>query len=230
MPFELVNQSQTPSLDFSKKFDRVSRLPIYEMISAWGNYEFVIVGIGGIGFHVAKAIAQTLDEPRLILVDREMLEEENLNRFDVDVSWVGTPKVDVASQIIAMLNPSAKITTYNADFRDVKNNLNADSYTVIIDEVDSASVSREIYDYAKSRRTIYVSMKYNGFDRATLYVNEIGFDTGLDNPYEIFPSAYFSAVIFANLLAYYLFSHYPGEIYEMKLIKNISLDDILGVD
>ena len=228
MPFELVSQSQTPSLDFSKKFDRVQRLPIFEKINAWSEFEFVIVGIGGIGFHVAKAIAQTLKEPRIVLIDREMLEEENLNRFDVDVAWVGTPKVDVASQIIATLNPGAKITTYNADFREVKEALYANSFSVIIDEVDSASVSREIYEYAKNRSAIYVSMKYNGFDKATLYVNEIGFDTGLDNPYEIFPSSYFSAVIFANLLVYYLFSHYPGEIRDTHMIKNLSLSEILG--
>ena len=230
MPFELINQSQTPSLDFSKKFDRVQRLPISEKINAWSEFEFVIVGIGGIGFHVAKAIAQTLGEPRLTLIDREMLEEENLNRFDVDVTWVGTQKVDVASQIIAMLNLSAKITTYNADFREVKDTLYANSYSVIIDEVDSASMSREIYEFAKKKEAIYVSMKYNGFDRATLYVNEIGFDTGLDNPYEIFPSAYFSAVIFANLLVYYLFSHYPDEIRDTHMIKNIRLSEVLGVE
>ena len=230
MVFGLETQTQNQNvIDLSKKFDRVKRLPIFENIDNWKGFKFVIVGIGGIGFHVAKSLAQTLPIGHMILVDKETLEEENLNRFDVDPLYVGLPKVDVAAQIISALNPYVSVDTYNGDFREVKDEISLNTLTVVIDEVDSAVISRFIYEAAKEKSAIYISMKYNGFDKGTLYVNEIGFDSGLDNPYEIIPSAFFAASIFANILVYFLMSHDPDKIREMKLIKNISLSEVLGV-
>ena len=225
----LDSNDRTTNISIKNKFDRVRLLPINDKLEKWRNVAFYIVGVGGIGFHVAKSIAQTIYEASITLIDREYVEEENLNRFDIDPFYVGLPKVDATAQVIASLNPFIRVHTINADFREAKTSITPnEKRSIIIDEVDSVATSKLIYEYARQMRIPYISMKYNGFDKGTLYVNEIGFDTGIDNPYEISPSAYFSASIFANILVYFMFSHDITEIRSMRLIKNINLDDIIG--
>jgi molybdopterin-synthase adenylyltransferase len=68
-----------------------------------------IVGLGGLGSHVAQQLAY-LGVTRFALFDGDAVEASNLNRLigagEVDV---GSPKVAVAERLIAAVQPSARI-------------------------------------------------------------------------------------------------------------------------
>jgi len=171
-----------------------------------------------LGFHVAKALAMSLHKPRLILIDNDTLQEENLNRFDVDIDYLGRPKVDVAEDIILKINPLASIEKHNADIRDLDFGITGG---VIIDETDRGSLCNVIRN--KFPNNVYTAVKYNGYDQGTIYVNTCGIDITDDDPYRIMPSFYSGAVYFANAFVAFLLSHPFKYIASTQLMKNITL-------
>jgi molybdopterin-synthase adenylyltransferase len=68
-----------------------------------------IVGLGGLGSHVAQQLAY-LGVTRFVLTDGDTVSESNLNRLvGATVSDVGAPKVDVAARLIEAIQPDASI-------------------------------------------------------------------------------------------------------------------------
>lgn len=64
-----------------------------------------VVGVGGLGTHVVQQLA-LLGVARLVLVDHEVLDETNLNRYvGVTAADVGKPKADLAARFARSLRP-----------------------------------------------------------------------------------------------------------------------------
>lgn len=70
----------------------------------------VIVGVGGVGSHVAQQLAH-LGVGKLTIVDEDKLEETNLNRLIgvYDQDPIGTSKVHIIYRMIKIINPDIKI-------------------------------------------------------------------------------------------------------------------------
>jgi len=205
-------------MQYEKRYDRISRLPFFNQLQTWEDRLFLVVGVGGLGFHIVKALAMSLHKPRFVLIDNDTLNEENLNRFDVDIDYLGKPKVDVAEDIILKINPLASVEKHNADIRDLSLSI---SGAVIIDETDRGSLCNIIRN--KLYNNIYTAIKYNGYDQGTVYINKCGINVDDDDPYRVMPSFYSSAVYFASAFVAFLLSHDFEDIASTQLMKNINL-------
>ena len=170
------------------------------------------------GFHIAKALAMTLRRPKLVLIDNDTVQEENLNRFDVDIDYIGRPKVDVTEDIVLKINPLVSIEKHHADIRDLDFGVTGG---VVIDETDRGSLCNIIRK--KFENNVYTAVKYNGYDQGTIYVNKCGIDVDDDDPYRVMPSFYPSAVYFANAFVAFLLSHPFKYIASTTMMKNITL-------
>jgi hypothetical protein len=203
---------------YEKRYDRISRLPFFNHLQEWEDKLFLVIGVGGLGFHVVKALAMTLRRPKLVLIDNDTVQEENLNRFDVDIDYLYKPKVDVAEDIVLKINPLASIEKHNADIRDLDFGITG---AVIIDETDRGSLCNIIRN--KLPNNVYTAVKYNGYDQGTIYINTCGINVDDDDPYRVMPSFYSSAVYFANAFVAFLLSHPFKYIASKSMMKNISL-------
>jgi len=202
---------------YFKRYDRISRLPFFTQLQTWEDKVFVVIGVGGLGFHVVKALAMSLRKPHFILIDNDIVQEENLNRFDVDIDYLGKSKVDVAEDIILKINPLASVEKHNADIRDLNFGITG---AIVIDETDRVSLCDIIRQ--KFKHNIYTAIKYDGAFEGTIYINTCGINID-DNPYRVMPSFYSSAVYFANAFVAFLLSHDIKYIASTQLMKNISL-------
>ena len=205
-------------MQYEKRYDRISRLPFFNQLQTWEDKLFLVIGVGGLGFHITKALAMSLHKPRFVLIDNDTLNEENLNRFDVDIDYLGKPKVDVAEDIILKINPLASVEKHNADIRDLSLSI---SGAVIIDETDRGSLCNIIRN--KFYNNIYTAVKYDGAFEGTIYVNTCGINVDDDDPYRVMPSFYSSAVYFASAFVAFLLSHDFEDIASTQLMKNINL-------
>ncbi len=78
-----------------------------------------VVGVGGTGSVVVEQLAH-LGVGRMTLVDPDVLEESNLNRVvGASPSDVGSPKVVVATALVARVNEHCKVLPIQGDVRDV---------------------------------------------------------------------------------------------------------------
>lgn len=80
------------------------------------NTHVCIVGVGGIGSHLAQQLAY-LGIGSISLLDDDKLEETNLNRLigAEHKNPVGKPKVDIIEQLINSINPEIKINKVYAN-------------------------------------------------------------------------------------------------------------------
>jgi hypothetical protein len=77
-----------------------------------------VVGIGGLGTHVVQQLA-LLGVGHLRLIDKEELDETNLNRYvgaRHDDPIPGTLKVAIGERIVREINPSIRVETYPISF------------------------------------------------------------------------------------------------------------------
>jgi len=73
-----------------------------------------IAGLGGLGSHVATALART-GVGRLVLVDYDVVEPSNLNRQCYDASDIGRYKADALSESISRFNPFLKFVLHRLE-------------------------------------------------------------------------------------------------------------------
>jgi molybdopterin/thiamine biosynthesis adenylyltransferase len=76
----------------------------------------LIVGLGGLGSHVAQQLAY-LGVVDFVLVDADTVSTSNLNRLvGAGPADVGAPKVDIAARMIQAIQPQAEVTNVAAHF------------------------------------------------------------------------------------------------------------------
>lgn len=74
------------------------------------NAAVAVLGLGGLGCHVAQQLAY-LGVRRLILADHDEVEDRNLNRLiGANHDDVGRPKVEVAKRMVEWIQPAAEVT------------------------------------------------------------------------------------------------------------------------
>lgn len=104
------------------------------------NLHIVVAGIGGVGGHVAEALARA-GIGHLTLIDHDRVSISNRNRQLVALtSTQGQAKVDVMRQRIAEINPNAQVTTIEAMIcEDAYLQLQQLQPDAVVDAIDSVS-------------------------------------------------------------------------------------------
>ena len=123
-----------------KRFER--SLPLYkeEGLEKLQRSKVIIFGIGGVGGHIAEALARS-GVGELALVDSDMVDLTNVNRQIVALtSTLGKNKVDVMKERILDINPSAKVIAINKFYLpENENEFDLSQYDYVIDAVDTMS-------------------------------------------------------------------------------------------
>ena len=72
------------------------------------DIKVLVVGCGGIGFHVAKLLAMSGVED-LFVFDPDTLETSNLNRLDLTPDFIGKNKADIVRTVVKSLREDCNI-------------------------------------------------------------------------------------------------------------------------
>ena len=138
--------------------DRLQRITLLlgkEAIRKLQKSTVMVVGCGAVGSFAIEALARS-GVGHIILVDFDKVEESNINRqlFALD-STIDKPKVLVASQRIADINPKIKIEVFDMFFDE---NTNVDvKPDFVIDAIDTVSSKIALYKWCENNNIPFVS-------------------------------------------------------------------------
>ena len=119
--------------------------------------EVAIVGLGGLGCHVAQQLAY-LGVGTFLLVEADAVSPSNLNRLvGATLRDVGVPKVDVARRMISLIRPEARITTVPREFVVGDPELSA-NFDVVFGCVDQDPTRFDLVRHATVRAMPYIDL------------------------------------------------------------------------
>lgn len=117
-----------------------------------------IVGLGGLGSHVAQQLAY-LGVVDFILIDADRLETSNLNRLiGAAPADVGTDKVEVAARTVRTVQPEAKIVQAAAQFPAPESADELAHADVLFGCVDDDIARLELVRHASEYRLPYIDL------------------------------------------------------------------------
>ena len=156
------------------------------------NQSITCVGLGGIGYWVAKYLIMSGVE-KVNLFDPETIEISNLNRLDIPITCIGMNKCDVAKQMIISLRPECSVISMPFKLQE-HTFLKTDW---IIDCTDNFSSQVENERISKVFNTKYVKAGYNG-EHVSLSNTVASWGDAPDG-YTVIPSWIVPASIIASL-------------------------------
>ncbi len=133
-----------------ERFSRTENLIGKTALERLQTARVAVFGIGGVGGHVAEALARS-GVGALDLVDNDIVSESNINRQIVALtSTVGKQKTQVMAERILDINPNAQVRTHNIFFMPE----NADSfdffaYDYVVDAIDTVTAKLALIERAK---------------------------------------------------------------------------------
>ena len=96
-----------------------------------------IAGLGGLGSNAAISLARA-GIGKLVLVDFDKVEENNLSRQYYFLDQVGKPKVDALKENIKKINPEIKVETFNIKLNKGTMEKPFKSVDIVIEALDNA--------------------------------------------------------------------------------------------
>lgn len=145
------------------QFSRTQMLLGKESMERIQNSHIAIFGVGGVGGHVAEALARS-GVGQIDLFDNDLVSITNINRQIIALtSTVGRSKVEVMKERILDINPGAKVVCHNVFFMP-ENSYNFDfsKYSYVIDAVDTVTAKIEIIKRAKDEKIPVISSMGTG--------------------------------------------------------------------
>lgn len=118
----------------------------------------LIVGVGAIGFALAKLLAQS-GVGTLLLVDPDAIDAVNLGPQGWSTGDIGFPKVEAAQRCLALLNPHCQVFTSEEYFR--REIPGPDVPSAVFSCVDSMASRREVFDAALSYHRPFFDARMN---------------------------------------------------------------------
>ena len=137
------------------RLQRITLLLGEESVKKLQDSTVMVVGCGAVGSFAIEALARS-GVGHIILVDFDKIEESNINRqlFAMD-STIGKPKVQIAAQRIADINPKIKVHLFDMFFDE---NTNIDiKPDFVIDAIDTVSSKIALYRWCESNNVPFVS-------------------------------------------------------------------------
>ncbi len=123
----------------------------------------LIFGLGGVGGSAVEAIARS-GYNTIILVDKDTVEESNLNRQLVALhSTINKPKVDILKQRIQDINPNCNVITYEMFYNfDTKDKIWKHKIDYVIDCIDTITFKIDIIKECINRKITFISVMGTG--------------------------------------------------------------------
>lgn len=117
-----------------------------------------IFGIGGVGGHVAEALARS-GISRLDLIDKDTVSLTNINRQIVALhSTIGRSKVQVMKERILDINPQAQVKAFECFYLpENKEDFDFSQYDYVVDAVDTVTAKILIIQQAKENDVPVIS-------------------------------------------------------------------------
>lgn len=122
------------------------------------NQSIIVVGCGGIGFHVAKLLAMS-GIKILNLYDNDVIEESNLNRLDLPFNTIGMNKTDVTKKVIKQIRPQCNVKSFPYK---LASHVWPSECDWLVDCTDVYLSQVENENLAKLNSTKYLKAGYNG--------------------------------------------------------------------
>jgi molybdopterin-synthase adenylyltransferase len=117
-----------------------------------------IVGVGGLGGHVAQQLAY-LGVTNFTLIDADTVSQSNLNRLiGAGPGDIGTRKVDVTARLISSIQPGARVATAAVRFAAEVSLAELAGVTVIFGCVDGDAARLELVRFASAHALPYIDL------------------------------------------------------------------------
>ncbi|WP_316608752.1 tRNA threonylcarbamoyladenosine dehydratase [uncultured Ruminococcus sp.] len=122
------------------EFSRTELLLGAEGIEKLKIARVAVFGVGGVGGYAVEALARS-GVGALDLIDDDTVSLTNINRQIIALhSTVGKPKVEVAAERVADINPACKVQTYRTFYTpETADDFDFTQYDYIIDAIDTVS-------------------------------------------------------------------------------------------
>lgn len=157
------------------------------------NLRVAIIGLGGVGYWVAKFLAMS-GVNEFHLFDNDTLEIHNLNRLDLPIAACGRNKAEAAKFVIEEIRPDAIVKSVPFKF---KPDFLRATVDILVDCTDKISSQKTVFDYAKSKSIRYMKVGYDG-THITVSNKIAGWGEAEDG-YTITPSWVVPAVVVAAM-------------------------------
>ncbi len=117
-----------------------------------------VFGIGGVGGYAVEALARS-GVGALDLIDSDTVDVTNLNRQIIaTLPGVGRPKVSVAAERVASINPACTVRTHECFFLpETADRFDFSAYDYVIDAVDTVAAKMALVEAARAAGTPIVS-------------------------------------------------------------------------
>lgn len=124
----------------TEEFSRTERLLGAEAMEQLQQARVAVFGIGGVGGHVAEALARS-GVGAIDLIDSDTVNLSNINRQIVALhSTVGRYKVDVMKERILDINPACRVEVHRCFYLpETKELFDFSRYTYVVDAVDTVT-------------------------------------------------------------------------------------------
>jgi len=109
------------------------------------NSSIGIAGLGGLGSNAAVSLARA-GIGRLVLIDFDIIEEENLNRQYYFIDQIGKSKVNAIKENIKRINPKIKLELHNLKLKKGFMSKFFSNVDVIIEALDDAKIKTEFIE------------------------------------------------------------------------------------
>ena len=161
--------------------ERTEKLIGKEAINKLEDSKIIIYGIGGVGSYIVEGLVRA-GIGNLVLVDPDNISVTNINRqIHSNIKTVGKSKIEVMKERILEINPKANVEIYNPKKLEFKEeNLIDDSFSYVIDAVDTVKTKISIIEKAKTIGIPVISamgtgnkLEANKFEIADIYKTDV---------------------------------------------------------
>ena len=171
------------------------------------DIKVLVVGCGGIGFHVAKLLAMSGVE-YIYCFDPDTLEESNLNRLDITTDFIGMNKADIVKQVVKSLRPNCTVKPFPFPLKDHTYPKGVDW---VIDCTDNHEAQLNNQRMAQENGAKYLKAGYDG-ERMSLNDRVATWDSGdTQDGYRVTPSWAVPAIVIAALAVGKVLKYRDGE-------------------
>lgn len=141
-----------------EQFSRTEMLLGSQAMQALAAAHVAVFGVGGVGGYVVEALARS-GVGALTLVDADVVDRSNLNRQIIALlPDVGRPKVQVAAERVAAINPEAQVECRQIFYApDTANQFDMANFTYVVDAIDSVSGKLALVQQAQAAGTPIIS-------------------------------------------------------------------------
>lgn len=161
--------------------ERTEKLIGKKAIKKLEDSKIIIYGIGGVGSYIVEGLVRA-GIGNLVLVDPDNISITNINRqIHSNIKTVGKSKIEVMKERILEINPKANVEIYNPKKLEFKEeNLIDDSFSYVIDAVDTVKTKISIIEKAKTIGIPVISamgtgnkLEANKFEIADIYKTDV---------------------------------------------------------